>query len=51
MPGDYVENPERKSAPPSYDKTVNDTINNVTKKMLNEKTLLIVNLIKSYFVI
>ena len=37
MPGDYVENPERKSAPPSYDKTVNDTINNVTKKMLNEK--------------
>ena len=37
LPGDYVENPERKPAPPSYDKTVSDTINTVTKKMLNEK--------------
>ena len=37
MPGDYLENPERKSAAPSYDKTVTDSINNVTKKMLNEK--------------
>lgn len=37
MPGDYVKNPERNSAPPSYDKTVTDSINTVTKKMLNEK--------------
>lgn len=39
LPGDYTENPERKKAPPAYDKTVSNKINEVTKDILTEKNL------------
>jgi len=37
LPGDYSENPDRKMAPPAYDKIVSDKINDVTKDMITAK--------------
>ena len=39
LPGDYKENPERKKAPPEYDKTVTEKINDVAKEFIAEKNL------------
>lgn len=39
LPGDYSNNPTRKPAPPAYDKTVTDKINDVTKEMIAEKNI------------
>ena len=37
LPGDYVDNPERKKAPPAYDPLVNKKINDTTQKMIGDK--------------
>tara|TARA_B100001063_G_C16735412_1_gene541725 strand:+ start:149 stop:823 length:675 start_codon:yes stop_codon:yes gene_type:complete len=37
LQGDYIDNPNRKQAPPAYIPSVNDKINKATKSMINNK--------------